>query len=170
MSLTQITLFAVFFTSTTQAIPPLSDGPNFYDAPEVLREDSKEDYRLSGDVKPSNYVIDLTLSYLDGKDFSFSGSSTIDIEVKNETDTIVLHAQNLTIDSAVSLFNVETPNTLISYDSHSIDDVTNFLKIKFKQQIPKGSYKLKLTYKGIINDQLRGFHRGHYTDDFGVTR
>ncbi|KAG8040094.1 hypothetical protein G9C98_001210 [Cotesia typhae] len=170
MSLTQIILFAMFFASTTQAIPPLSDDPNFYDTPEVLREDSKENYRLPGNVKPSNYVIDLTLSYLDGKDFSFSGSSTIDIEVTNKTDTIVLHAQNLTIDSAISLFNVDTSNTTILYDSHSIDDVTNFLKIKFKQEISTASYKLKLTYRGIINDQLRGFHRGHYTDDFGTTR
>ncbi|XP_044585649.1 membrane alanyl aminopeptidase-like [Cotesia glomerata] len=170
MSLMQITLFAVFFMATTQAIPPLLDSPNFYDAPEVLREDSKEDYQLPTDVEPSNYVIDLTLKYLDGKDFSFSGTSTIDINVTKDTDTIVLHAQNLTIDSAITLSNVTTPSTTIPYDSNSIDHVTNFLKIKYKQNIVAGNYRLKLSYTGFINDQLRGFYRGHYTDDLGVTR
>ena len=42
--------------------------------------------------------------------------------------------------------------------------------IKFLKSLPKGGGRLYISYKGVINDHLKGFYRSKYIDSTGATQ
>ncbi|XP_063992148.1 uncharacterized protein LOC135170322 [Diachasmimorpha longicaudata] len=132
--------------------------------PEV-RGDPKV-YRLPTDVVPVSYTIKLEPDF-DSGNFTFTGVSEITINVLTKTDKITLHASNLTIAKS-ELRNAA--NVLIETKCNPLNPTNDFLIINLTQVIAPGTYKLKLEYEGKLNDDLKGFYRSSYVDDYGKKR
>jgi puromycin-sensitive aminopeptidase len=107
---------------------------------------------------PSHYDIELDL---DLETFTFAGSVGIDIEVVEETGSIVLNAAEVDIKSARISNDVDIEE--ITYD-----DEKEMARLVFASPLSPGSYRLEIEHSGVINDQLRGLYRSTYRDADGV--
>ncbi|MDE2311586.1 MAG: M1 family metallopeptidase [Patescibacteria group bacterium] len=116
----------------------------------------KKSVRLPSHVVPKKYHITLKP---DLEAFTFSGQEEIAIQIRKATTSILLHAKELEI-SGVSVCvknKSEVWAKQISYNERA-ETVT----FSFPQSLKKGSYTLKLAFKGVINDYMRGFYRSSY--------
>ncbi|XP_057321856.1 aminopeptidase N-like [Microplitis mediator] len=118
--------------------------------------------RLPDDVIPLHYTINL-IPHIEENNFTYDGESHIEIEVKTESNLLILHAYDLQINGKITLENESKTFESI----HEIDDKNDFLKITFKEKLSRGHYILHLKYHGIITDQPQGFYRSYYIDNFG---
>ncbi len=129
----------------------------------------KKSVRLSGNIVPERYAIKLKP---DLEKFTFEGEETISILIKKSTKTITLHSRELDIEVAeIVELHPDAVGTVrgspqklskvfavkISYDEK--EETATF---HFAAPIPRGAAKLKLVFRGILNDKLRGFYRSQY--------
>ncbi len=119
-------------------------------------------YRLPRTVIPSRY--DLTLRPdLDAA--TFAGTAAIAVTVREATDTVVLNAIELAIDEAV---------VVVGDTRHparpELDETTERLHLHLDEALPPGEATVELAFRGILNDQLRGFYRSTFTDEKGEER
>ncbi|XP_043498879.1 thyrotropin-releasing hormone-degrading ectoenzyme-like [Polistes fuscatus] len=128
-------------------------------------EISEESYRLSGNAIPIHYDIKL-IPYMEENNFTFDGETITRLNLKNMTRTLDFHSLELTFD--------ETGVYLESEDGQKYDpidfvycNVTEIMTISFEKVIPAGIYNFYAKFTGIINDQLTGFYRSSYTNDYG---
>ncbi|HEY9778170.1 MAG TPA: M1 family metallopeptidase [Planktothrix sp.] len=122
--------------------------------PEVLS------YRLPRTVVPSKYEIRLEPDLVK---FTFDGEETVDVTVAEPVKEIVLNALELEIFKA-TLTNAKgtTLEATIKLDAEN-----ERAHLNFKETIEAGSWKLNITFKGILNDKLHGFYRSTYKDERG---
>lgn len=120
------------------------------------------DYRLESNVVPDSYNITIQ-PYIRSDDgerqFTFNGSIEINIHaVATDAKEITVHTKNLEIFKAEVCFN---ELVLVTEKHHTYDDVTNKFTIHLKDALTVGySYKIGMSYKGQIDDDLRlGFTR-----------
>ena len=120
-------------------------------------------YRLPRHVIPTRY--DLRLEP-DLAAFTFSGNETVTVTVKEPTAELLLNAVELAIteaqiaqDSGPALAGRIEP-----------DERAERCRLTFPQAIPPGVWKLRLAFKGTLNDKLRGFYRSTYQDQAGRTK
>ena len=118
-------------------------------------------YRLPTNVKPTKYQIAIIP---DLQTFAFEGEETITIEVLKPTISISLNACELKISYAHVIFGNET---ILEATNIELDSENERANIHFSEPIPKGRFALKMGFRGILNDQLRGFYRVAYTDFSG---
>ncbi len=122
----------------------------------------KKNVRLPAHVKPERYKIMLRP---DLNEFTFTGQETIYLLLDKPTKQITLHVAELEIEGAEFIHkNKEVWAGKISYDTKA--ETASFT---FPQKIQKGKGELKLTFKGILNDKMRGFYRSRYEVD-GVSK
>ncbi|MDD5147698.1 MAG: M1 family metallopeptidase [Candidatus Daviesbacteria bacterium] len=114
----------------------------------------KKNVRLPAHVKPERYKIMLKPD-LEG--FTFCGEETINLSLEKPTNQITLHALELEIESAEFIHANKSLTGKISYDLKA--ETATFT---FPKQIQKGKGELKLIFKGILNDKMRGFYRSRY--------
>ncbi len=124
---------------------------------------SNDPYRLPRHVMPTRY--DLRLEP-DLTGATFTGRVTITIMVKQMTQTILLNAVDLALQSAV----VERPNRQPFNASIELEQKTQRAKLSFQEAIDPGEWKLAISFEGALNDQLRGFYRSTYKDASGTTQ
>jgi aminopeptidase 2 len=119
---------------------------------------------LPKNVKPVHY--DLTLEP-DFEKFTYEGTVTIDLDVAEDTTSISLNTNELTIHSAqVS----EGDKTVSESPKVSTDHDTQTTKFSFDQTIPGGSKaKLTIVFSGILNDNMAGFYRSSFKAEDGST-
>jgi len=120
-------------------------------------------YRLPRHVVPTRYELrlepDLTTA-------TFIGQVTITLTVHQTTQTIILNAVDLVIDSA----------RLEGQDGHQIEATTELdhslqrATLSLGRPISQGAWKLYLSFHGELNDQLRGFYRSTYKDQSGTVQ
>ncbi len=123
------------------------------------RSDSNN-HRLPRSVIPSRYDLQLKP---DLKQFIFAGSETIEIEVLEPVDCIVLNANEIAIQEAyVFDANGTRLNGTLLLDSNR-----EMATISFQGELGPGSWKLKLSFTGTLNDKLKGFYRSSYMDAQG---
>src|SRR5690606_20221477 len=110
--------------------------------------------------------------------FVFEGEETIELELKKPTSAITLHAKELEITAAeflhysaapLSRFARQLPLAGEKNNQHAVwapqvryNPKAETATFVFPKQLPKGKGKLKLTFRGVLNDQLRGFYRSKY--------
>lgn len=82
-------------------------------------------------------------------DFTFSGEETIDLILEKSTNQITLHLADLEIETEEA--------SKIFYDKER-ETVT----LTFPKKIDKGKRQLKLKFRGILNDKMRGFYRSKF--------
>ena len=119
---------------------------------------SENPFRLPRHTTPSHYDIRLEL---DLETFTFTGSVGVDIDVVEETDSLVLNAAEVEIKSAGLSSGVDIPE--ITYD-----DGMEMATLALDSPLKPGGYRLELEHSGIINDQLRGLYRSIYRDADGT--
>ncbi len=118
-------------------------------------------YRLPPHVIPTHY--DLRLEP-DLTAFSFSGTEIITVTVREATSEIWLNAAELNVLSA----SIEGPANDRIAAAIEMDEATARCGLRFGRSLGPGEWRLHLSFKGILNDKLRGFYRSRYKDDHGT--
>jgi puromycin-sensitive aminopeptidase len=122
---------------------------------------SHDPYRLPRHVIPTRY--DLRLEP-DLTNATFTGQVTITITVKRTTQTILLNAVDLVLQSA----EAEDKNQRQFKALIELEQKTQRAGLSFQGPIQPGEWRLHLTFHGKLNDQLRGFYRSTYKDASGT--
>ncbi len=116
---------------------------------------SQQQIRLPTHVRPHRYRITIKP---DLDNFTFEGEETIALILIKPSREITLHSKDLDITGAEFVHaNKEIWAAKIIYNEKK--ETATF---KFKQELPNGKGKLKLSFRGILNDKLRGFYRSSY--------
>ncbi|MBX3319229.1 MAG: M1 family metallopeptidase [Nitrospira sp.] len=126
--------------------------------------DGREDpYRLPRHVLPTRY--DLRLEP-DLKAATFTGQVSITLSVKQETQTILLNATDLHIAST----GIEGQNGRTIAAEIELEPTLQRARISCHQRLAPGEWRLHLSFRGALNDQLRGFYRSTYKDSSGTVQ
>ncbi|CAG5041325.1 unnamed protein product, partial [Parnassius apollo] len=129
-------------------------------------------YRLPTTTRPRHYEVTLTPYFdivpINTTAFTFDGEVTINISPTEANVTeIVMHCNDLTINSvsvlSQSSLEVNTPNqTLECISPYS------FLRISTTTPLQLGEeYIVKMTFRGNLQTNMRGFYRSWYNDTTG---
>ena len=130
------------------------DGP--------VRSPAMSDHRLPRHVLPRHYTLELVP---DLSDHTFTGTVTIDVDVVEATDQIVLNAAELVVmDAAVVVGGQRSPLAV------SFDEATERLVLTVADRLQPGTARLEMAFTGILNDRLRGFYRSTLVGTDGVER
>lgn len=114
----------------------------------------KKNIHLAKDIDPKHYKLTIQP---DLKMFVFTGEEEILLDVKSQTKTITLHADELDVTKAI--FN----SSLEGEITH--DETSETVTITFAKALPIGEGTLRLVFTGIHNDMLKGFYRSKYYID-----
>lgn len=115
----------------------------------------KKSVRLPGHIIPLRYEITLKP---DLNAFTFWGEETIYLTSKTAHKEITLHAVELDIESAQIFAKHDDAFAVrISYDEKA--ETATFV---FPRRLPNGELRLKLLFRGVLNDKMRGFYRSRY--------
>lgn len=126
-------------------------------------------YRLNTDVKPLDYVIDLTPYFDDsgnGKEpFTFDGICTITIKaLQSNVDTITLHKEDLNI-LEQSLTKKSKLDESIDIKSSDYNDITTIYTLKLASPLVKDElYVLQFKYIGKLHTNMHGLYRSSYVN------
>ncbi len=115
----------------------------------------KNHVKLPIHVRPERYEIMLKP---DLENFLFEGEETIFLTLDKSVNEITLHSKELEIESAV--FRVKSKG--IRVKNIKYDEKAETIIFSFADKLPKGAGELKLKFKGILNDKMRGFYRSKY--------
>jgi puromycin-sensitive aminopeptidase len=119
-------------------------------------------YRIGNQVLPRTYRL---LLEPDLDQATFSGEVEIDVDVIEAVSSVALNALDLEISS-------------VSISSHTgdiecaveLDEATERAILRPSAELQQGPATLRLTFTGILNDQLVGFYRSTFIDPDGQTR
>jgi len=125
---------------------------------------SAEDPRLPTTVVPHRYELVLEP---DINEATFRGTATIDVELLEKTDEIVCNSIELVIDSALIITGEGAAAVEHVPDIH-LDEETERLHLTLPADLPAGPARVQASFRGILNDRLRGFYRSTYEDDEGT--
>ncbi|MCL4495913.1 MAG: ERAP1-like C-terminal domain-containing protein [Firmicutes bacterium] len=119
-----------------------------------------ETYRLPRNVRPSLYRLEIAPDLSAGK---FHGHEAVDIEVLDNTDTLVLNAHDLTVYNIVATQDDhESLNGNVLYNAEE-EQIT----LNFEQPLVSGKWRLFMDFDGLLADDLRGFYRTTIDTDGG---
>lgn len=129
--------------------------------PRVLR--SANPYRLPQHVVPIRY--DLRLEP-DLKSFTFTGTEIVELTVRDSTSEVVFNAVDLQIADAM----MENEAKARQHGFIEFEPATERCRIRFATPLEPGTWRLSLSFKGTLNEKLRGFYRSTYQDAKGNSR
>lgn len=136
-------------------------------------------YRLSSDVLPVDYVIELTPYFNNetGKEaFTFDGSVTITLQAtKTDVKIITLHKEDLNItEQSLTPKTKYFPNfatfpweaqSSYNIDHNEYDERTKKYSIVLTEALVKDqTYELTLKFSGKLRTDMLGFYRSSYKD------
>ena len=116
-----------------------------------------EAQRLPGGVQPEHYSLVITP---DLKAATFVGSEMIDVVLASPTTAITLNAAEIEfseVRGANIKSNAEAP-TIWQTAAVTLDSAKEQATFNFSQPLSAGRATLKIVYRGILNDKLRGFY------------
>ena len=120
-------------------------------------------YRLPRAVVPTRYDIrlepDLTA-------LTFRGEESVAVTVAEPVTEILLNAVDLAIDT-VELVN-DAGRRMAG--TATLDEAAERCRLAFADPVPPGAWRLRLAFRGTLNDKLRGFYRSAYKDAAGTSR
>ncbi|MEX2052196.1 MAG: M1 family metallopeptidase [Candidatus Paceibacterota bacterium] len=116
-----------------------------------MQKKKTQNVRLSKYIIPIEYHLELRP---DLKNFTFSGSETVLLNILKPTKSLTLHSKEIDIETA----RIGESFAKINYNIKN--ETTTFI---FPKVLPKGKHKLSLVFQGILNDKMRGFYRSTYT-------
>ncbi len=125
----------------------------------------KKSVRLPNYIVPIKYRITIKP---DLEAFTFEGDEEIIIDVKKATPAITLHAKELEIESTSISATSPRPSPQKGREREQWAKSTKYDKqvetatFTFPKALKTGKYRLKLGFKGLINDHMRGFYRSSF--------
>uniref|UniRef100_A0A2S2QD74 Aminopeptidase N n=1 Tax=Sipha flava TaxID=143950 RepID=A0A2S2QD74_9HEMI len=126
------------------------------------RSQEVPEYRLPTTFKPISYRLDVT-THLENK-FTFEGVVDIKITCLKATNTVVLHSNNLNIDTkgvAVS----DGGGKVVPVTGVGFVTKTELMHVKCAEKFKPGNeYVLTVPFMGNITDDLVGYYRSSYVD------
>jgi puromycin-sensitive aminopeptidase len=120
-------------------------------------------YRLPQHVAPTRYDLRLEPDLMT---FTFRGKETVTLTVREATSEIVFNAVELQVLEAT----IEDGSKILHRGSVELDSSTERCRVRFSTALQPGTWRLHLSFTGILNDKLRGFYRSTYHDAKGTTR
>ena len=120
-------------------------------------------YRLPRTAVPSRYDIRLEP---DLTTLTFRGTETVALDVTERISDVTLNAIELTIESA-SLEN-DRGDTIRA--TPVMEEATERCRLTLASPAAPGRWRLRLGFRGTLNDKLRGFYRSVYKDPSGISR
>jgi puromycin-sensitive aminopeptidase len=120
-------------------------------------------YRLPRTVVPVRY--DLRLEP-DLATLTFRGEETVTVEVAEPVGEIVMNAVELAVDEAI----LERDGAAPIAATAAADEPLERCRIALASPAAPGTWRLRLRFRGTLNDKLRGFYRSSYKDPSGVSR
>jgi hypothetical protein len=127
---------------------------------------------LPDTVAPESYDLQLNVD-LDQESFDYTGKIAMRIFVKKDTDFIVFHSKNLTIEEGYTLVEIDDDTELKEIPIEKMLETTSNEQIYMKLgQTLKAlkRYQLKLEFQGELSNGLVGFYRSSYTLPDGSKR
>ena len=118
---------------------------------------------LPKNVRPVHYRLTLTPDLAEA---TFSGEVSIDLEILEPTDTVVLNAIELDIASA----SLRLADGSECKGEVTLDNDEETAAFRFGSPLPAGPATLDISFTGELNDKLRGFYRSRYVDASGEER
>jgi hypothetical protein len=162
------TLLQILAVTTFTSASPLLEAA----VPSNIRT-SKINYRLPTNVIPSNYTITLDPLIEDDDPKTFTGEVKIRVKVINETESITLHYNDLSINE-INVTRVSTGEEFSAH--HEYDNVTHFCIIKIDTEEDENiifkeneEYIITIDYSGYHRSDMYGFYRSSYKDEDGNT-
>uniref|UniRef100_A0A0A1X672 Endoplasmic reticulum aminopeptidase 1 n=1 Tax=Zeugodacus cucurbitae TaxID=28588 RepID=A0A0A1X672_ZEUCU len=156
---------------TTAAPPPptaidVDAATNHTNDPPKIRRS----LRLPNTTFPLNYHLHI-VTHIHREVFEFTGNVTMDIEIRQSTNEIVLHAKNLTV-NAITLLELHTHETLrdltYSYEKYGsyliIQPIENYIAFEAGQR-----YRLEILYTGTMRADTFGIYWMTYRDEKNST-
>jgi puromycin-sensitive aminopeptidase len=119
-------------------------------------------HRLPRTVLPRRYDLTLTPD-LDAA--TFTGAVDIEVEVLQDTLSVVLYAIELDVQQAWITTGERRLEATVE-----LDEETQRAHLLLHEPLPAGPAEVSLRFTGILNDKLRGFYRSTFTDDSGTER
>ncbi|PYM30489.1 MAG: peptidase, partial [Candidatus Rokuibacteriota bacterium] len=120
-------------------------------------------HRLPRTAVPSRYDIRLEP---DLATLTFQGEQTVTLDVREAVDELVLNAVELVIEAA----SLENDRGQTIRASVALDEAAERCRLALAGPAAPGPWRLRLAFRGTLNDKLRGFYRSSYKDASGVTR
>ncbi|XP_072036065.1 aminopeptidase N-like [Amphiura filiformis] len=126
--------------------------------------------RLPDDIVPLHYSIDLTI---DLDNFTFSGTSSMQIMCISKTNVILLHGKQLTINT--EKVRLELADDFVGTVPDVIDvrlyPENQFILVELEDTLEANSeYLLTVEFEGKLQDDLVGLYRSSYTTPQGDKR
>ncbi|MGI9609400.1 MAG: M1 family metallopeptidase, partial [Acidimicrobiia bacterium] len=121
---------------------------------------SDNPYRLPRHVLPTHYDLRLEPSL---ETWTFDGHVAIDVSITEQIDELVLNAADIEILSA----ELKHEAGEIAVADIVYDDEYERATLRLHESAEAGEYRLRITYTGVINDQLRGLYRSSFKDPDG---
>jgi puromycin-sensitive aminopeptidase len=120
-------------------------------------------YRLPRTVVPNRYELRLEPDLVT---YTFAGEETIAVSVTEATAEVVLNTAELAITEVVA----ETGAGARIRGVAATDEDAERSRLQFDGALTVGDWRLRLRFRGTLNDKLRGFYRSTYKDPSGATR
>ena len=108
-------------------------------------------------IIPNHYNLTLKPNF---KSFKFDGNVKIDVEVKENSDLMLLNGTELEILSV----NLSNETEEINISDFNLDESSQIISINLKDKVAQGNYLLEIDFIGELNDRLHGFYRSAYTN------
>lgn len=126
----------------------------------------KRSLRLPNTTFPLHYHLHI-VTHIHREIFEFTGNVTMDIEIRESTNEIVLHAKNITV-RAITMLELHTHETLddlsYTYEEYGsyliIHPIENYIAFEAGQH-----YRLEILYKGLLNEDTFGIYWMTYSDE-----
>ena len=110
---------------------------------------------LPANVRPYHYTLSIEPDF---EQFTFKGHVDINLLVVEETQEIVLNANELEID------RVQVKGLPPQDLKFTLNPQKERLAISLPSKLPVGDYLLRIDYRGHVNDKMAGFYRSTYTE------
>lgn len=122
-------------------------------------------YRLPNNTKPEHYDISL-VTFVDRKDFNFSGVVKIDLSVIEESTNITLQARLLTIEKVLLR---DTQANSVDGITFTYEEETEFVTVLTGDKVlQRGEkYTLEIAYSGELRNITAGFYKTSYINEQG---
>ena len=126
--------------------------------------DDHPEYRLPLTAKPYRYELELVPDLAAS---TFDGSETVLVTVMQPTRELVVNS----VDLEISDVAVEDPSGPTMEGSVSYNEREQQATFVFGHDLkPADGYRLRLSFKGKLNEKLQGFYRSTFTDREGTER
>ncbi|HVB51063.1 MAG TPA: M1 family metallopeptidase [Acidimicrobiales bacterium] len=124
--------------------------------------DPENPYRIARTVVPHAYRLRLRPD-LDAA--TFMGSVEVTVTIAEQVRSIVMNAIELDVQPAT----VTVDGRIFHSSAPVLDDEYETATFTFDQDLPVGAATLAVSFRGVLNDQLRGFYRSTFEDAQGRT-